>query len=61
MGGTRTYGAGTITGNLSETRGAVMCVKWVIFGGFGRENGGEKGAFGASKAEKRRLFCVPEA
>jgi len=37
-----------------------MCAKGVIFGGFGREKGGQKGAFGASKAGKKALFCVPK-
>ena len=34
-----------------------MCAKGVIFGGFGREKGGQKGVFGASEAGKRRFFA----
>ena len=30
------------------------------FGGFGREKGGQKGVFGASKSGKMVLFCVRE-
>ena len=37
-----------------------MCAKGVIFGGIGRENGGQKGVFRASETGKRALFCVPE-
>ena len=52
--------AGITTGKVSDKRGAEMCAKGVIFGGFGRENGGQKGAFRASKAGKKVLFCVRE-
>ena len=52
--------AGIIMGILSETRGAEMYAKGVLLGGFGREKGGQKGAFGASKAGKMVLFCVRE-
>ena len=52
--------AGIYSGTLSEQRDAEMCAKGVIFGGFGREKGGQKGVFGASKAGKKALFCVPE-
>ena len=31
--------------------------KGVVFGGFGREKRGQKGAFGASKAEKKTFFA----
>ena len=48
------------TGNMADNRGAEMCEKRVIFGGFGREKGGEKGVFGASKAGKKAFFCVRE-
>ena len=34
--------------------------KGVIFGGVGREKGGQKGVFRAPEAGKRALFCVPE-
>jgi len=44
-------------GNLSDTRGAEIGRKWVIFGGFGREKGGQKGVFAAPKAGKRRFFA----
>jgi len=37
-----------------------MCAKGVIFGGFGRQKGGQKGVFGASEAGKKALFCLPE-
>ena len=45
---------------MSEKRGAEMCAKGVLFGGFRREKGGQKGVFRASKAGKKALFCVPE-
>ena len=48
------------TVNVSETRGAEMGRKWVIFGGLGREKRGQKGVFWASKAGKKALFCVSE-
>ena len=34
--------------------------KGVIFGGFGRQKGGQKGTFGVSEAGKKALLCVPE-
>ena len=45
------------TGILSETRGAEMCAKGAVFGGFGREKGGQKGAFGALEAGKKAFFA----
>ena len=48
---------GVNMGILSEQRGAEMCAKWVIFGGFGREKRGQKGVFWASEAGKRRFFA----
>ena len=48
------------TGIVSETTGAEMGAKGVIFGGFGREKGGQKGVFWAPEAGKKALFCVPE-
>ena len=47
-------------GKLSENGGAKMCAKWVIFGGFGREKGGEEDVLWASKAGKMVLFCARE-
>ena len=51
---------GINTGKVSDKREAEMCAKGVIFGGFGREKGGQKGVFGASKVRKKAFFCVPE-
>ena len=45
---------------MPEQEGAEMGRKGVVFGGFGREKRGQKGVFGASKAGKKALFCVPE-
>ena len=59
-GHTHRYGAGTNTGKLSDNGGVEMCAKWVIFGGFGRQKGGEKGVFWASEAWKKAPFRVPE-
>jgi len=38
------------TGKVSDKKGAEMGEKGVIFGGFKREKGGQKGVFWASKA-----------
>ena len=35
--------------------------KGAIFGGFGREKGGQKGEFGAPEAGKRRFFAYRRA
>ena len=48
---------GKSKGKLSETRGAEMCAKWAIFGGFGREKRGQKGVFWAPEAGKKALFA----
>jgi hypothetical protein len=45
-------------GKMSENRGAEMCEKEVIWEGFWREKGGEKGVLGASKAGKKALLGV---
>ena len=50
--------AGITTGILSETRGAEMCAKGVIFGGFGREKRGQKGVFLAPKSRGKGHFCA---
>jgi len=47
-------------GKLPETAGSEMGAKRVIFVGFRRQKGGQKGTFGASKAGKKAIFCVPE-
>jgi hypothetical protein len=42
---------------MPDKWGAEMCAKRVIFGGFWREKGGEKGVFRASEGRKRRFFA----
>ena len=49
-----------LRGSLSENDGAKMGWKWVIFGGFGRQKGGQNGEFRPPEAGKKATFCVPE-